>query len=84
MKEIQMTKKEIADLIEAFIDGRSGDWDWDDFISIKQSDPEIESIRSKCAKLPEKFPPTVKGHYCAPDGFIELKGMVKELREANA
>jgi hypothetical protein len=81
---MKMTKNEIADLIEAFIDGRSGDWDWDDFISIKQADPEIDSIRAQCAKIPEIFPPTEKGYYCAPDGFKALKGLVQNLREANA
>jgi hypothetical protein len=79
-----MSKSEMAELIEAFLTGVSDDWDWDDFISIKQSNPEIEQIRLRCANLPWEFPPNRPGDYCNDDGAIILKNYVRRLRERGA
>ncbi len=77
---VEMTKCEAADLIESFLNNVTGDWDWDDFISVRQSDPELETIRKRSAGLPEEFPPVEKGHYCGPQGIGVLKEFVVSLR----
>jgi hypothetical protein len=44
-----LTAEEIAGYLENFIEGRSGDWDWDDFTSIPITDPALEAIRQEAA-----------------------------------
>ena len=77
-----MTKTEIADLIESFLDGSCGDWDWDDFIHTRLNDPELENIQRRCDRLPLEFPPTERGHYCGAEGVEVLKKMVEDLRRS--
>ena len=75
-----MQKAELADLIEKFVNGTAGEWAWDDFISVKQSDPEIEEIRRRCAKLPVEFPPKRDREYCSEEGAAVLTDFVQLLR----
>lgn len=75
-----MTKREIADLIESFLDGSCGEWDWDDFMNERLSDPELKEIQVRCASVPQEYPPTERGHYCGPEGLKVLKQMVTDLR----
>ncbi len=76
----KMTKGEVADTLEAFISGSSKDWDWDDFISLRLQDPELDKIQKECAVLPDKYPPKEKGQYCSPEGIEVLKNIVIKLR----
>jgi hypothetical protein len=64
-----------------FLLKKDGAWDWDDFISIRLSDPKTEQIRKLCANLPEQFPPSGSGQYCNEEGMEFLRKLVKELRE---
>lgn len=75
-----MRKDELANLIEAFLTGQSGNWDWDDFVSVRQPDPETEEIRRRCANLPLEFPPRHEGEYCNEEGMAILKGYISTLR----
>ena len=81
---INLTREEVASEIETFLDGSGGTWDWDDFLSIKISDPELEAIRQRCADLPYEFPPREAGHYCSPEGAKVLRSIVRELRRDSA
>lgn len=74
-----MKKVELKKLILDFINDESGEWDWDDFISIKQNDPEIEEIRQFCLNLPENYPSPNPNEYCNEDGVIELKKIAEKL-----
>jgi hypothetical protein len=78
---IKMTKEEVAETIEAFLSGTGGQWDWDDFISVRQKNDYLENIRSICANLPLEYPPDKKGHYANDEGLKILKEMIKELRD---
>ncbi len=42
------TREEVAQYIENFIDGRGGEWDWDDFTSVAIKDPYLDRIRRQC------------------------------------
>lgn len=75
-----LTKKQTVEILEQFITNKGSDWDWDDFISIKQKDPEIEKIRQLCAELPERFPPIVSGNYCNEKGLEVLKKILIDLK----
>ena len=76
------TREEVALIIERFLAGTGGGWDWDNFCSIEIVDPELDHIRLLCAGAPETYPPTEKGHYCNAQGLDYLRGIADELREA--
>jgi hypothetical protein len=63
-----MNKKELAALLRTFVAGTSGKWDWDDFISVPQRDPEIEAIRQRLLTIDQQYPPTKPGEYCNEHG----------------
>jgi hypothetical protein len=76
-----MTKAEIANLIQSFLDDSCGEWEWDDFLHTKLNDPKLEEIQKHCANLPLKFPPTEREHYCGVEGLEILKKIVGDLRQ---
>lgn len=75
-----MTKQEVAELIEGFLNGTCGEWDWDDFISLKHEDPEIEEISVRCSKIANEFPSLQEKHYCSQEGETALKQLAQSLR----
>jgi hypothetical protein len=77
---MKMTRTEVADKIDAFVNGKGGKWDWDDFVAIRLSDPELDAIRQKCVSVREEYPPTTPGDYCSPAGMEALRGILSELR----
>lgn len=81
VKKIGMSRGEMADIIERFVDGICGPWDWDDFCSFPIVDPALDAIRVRCIGLPQEFPSSQKGHYCSEAGIAVLREMVKELRQ---
>lgn len=44
-KPKKRTPAEVAGFIRDFIDGTGGEWDWDDFTSVRLANPELEAIR---------------------------------------
>jgi len=50
-KPVRRTPDEVANYLDDFIDGSSGPYDWDDFISLKIADPALEGIRARAASL---------------------------------
>jgi hypothetical protein len=79
-----MTKNEMANVIEAFINGQSGEWDWDEFISLKLSDPDLDAVRKLCSSLPEIDPSTDHRHYCGERGMEIMIRLVNDLRAGNS
>ena len=73
--------QEAAAVIEAFIDGRSGKWDWDDYTSIKKKDDFLESVRLRCARACDDYPAKDKGVYCSADGIAVLRALAQEIRK---
>jgi hypothetical protein len=73
------TRSEAAEQIANFLEGKGGNWDWDDFISLRCDDPFIEEIRKRCVSLPDRYPPAGKG-YCNEYGLRELEEMLNLLR----
>jgi hypothetical protein len=78
---MKLSTSEIAAIIERFLIDKDGPWDWDDFISIRLSNPEGENIRKICANLPERFPPIISGQYCNEEGLKVLRNLIEELRK---
>jgi len=63
------------------LNGTGGQWDWDDFISVRQKDEYLENIRTICDNIPLEYPPDKTGHYANDEGLNKLHAIVKELRE---
>jgi hypothetical protein len=76
---VRLTREEVADIIEAFLNGTGGRWDWDDFCSIRIKDPDLDAIRRRCADLHEEDP--YPAQYCGPAGVEIVRGFVAALRK---
>ena len=77
------SREEVARTIEDFVNSRGGPWDWDYFISVPIDDPRLESIRARCARLDEEFPPSRPGAYCGEGGFDVMRQFIHQLRESD-
>jgi len=77
---IRRSRAEVAEIIEQFLDGTGGRWDWDDFCSIRIKDPELDAIRLKCVTLHDDDPH--RYHYCGEVGIAVMRGFVDTLRKA--
>lgn len=69
-----------ADLIERFVAGRAGDWEWDDFLSVRQDDPLVEAARSECASIQDRYPADETTQYCNDSGSEALRELAGALR----
>jgi hypothetical protein len=78
---MKRTREQVAETIEAFINGTGRQWDWDGFISIRLDDAELEAIRQKCITIPDQFPPTTKTEYCSGAGLQVMRELVQSLRQ---
>jgi hypothetical protein len=78
-KPKQRTREEVAEIIDQFLKGTGADTDWDDFVSVRIADPELEEIRKRFLMIDEEYPPTNKYSYCNDQGAEILKDYVKQL-----
>ena len=65
---MKRTSEEVVSYLCEFIDGTGGERDWDDFVSIRIADPQLDSIRERASRFPD-------------GGLGELQAL---LREAEA
>jgi hypothetical protein len=82
VRSVHRTKPEVASIIEQFLNGTGGKWDWDDFCSISVADPYLDSVRMRCLELPLTYPPEEKGHYCSQAGVEIMRELVAALQAA--
>lgn len=48
---VDLTPSDVASYLEDWIEGKGGEWDWDDFTSIPITDPFLESVREEATAL---------------------------------
>ena len=46
-----LTAEDVVGYLEDFIEGRGGEWDWDDFCCIPITDPPLEAIGQEAARV---------------------------------
>ena len=81
MRKTHMDKTQLASLLENFLEGSGGEWDWDDFITATElDDDKLESIRRKCVLLSAEFPPEKSNEYCNEQGRQVLRNYINLLR----
>jgi hypothetical protein len=76
---VRRTPQEVAKLIEGFLDGTIGRWDWDDCCSFRIEDPALDAVRMQCVDLHEEH--GHPGQYCGPAGIEILRQLVASLRK---
>ena len=67
------SRAEIAKTITDFIEGRGGEYDWDDFTTYPLKDPDLEKIRKECYEVCVRFPRRTKTEWCSDEGRDELQ-----------
>lgn len=78
---VNRTNLEVADIIEAFVEGTGKKWDWDDFCSLRIENQNLDAIRVKCINLAFTHPPFPEDGYCNAEGIQILREIAKELRK---
>jgi hypothetical protein len=73
------TREDVARSIENFVNGRGGPWDWDDFISCRIADVELDAIRIRCLRIQSEYPGNL-GQWCNEHGIDVLRDLAKQLR----
>jgi len=74
----------VADLIDRFLDGDVGPYEWDDFCSYRQLTSEMELLRVESAKIETEFPATTSDQWCSAEGIERLRGIALRLRNETA
>jgi hypothetical protein len=84
MNKRNLTREQVAKIIEDFLEGTGGEWDWEAFTDgYPLSDSRLEEIRLRSMSLPTEFPPTTRREYTNEQGRHILRQYVKELRTLN-
>lgn len=83
-RRAQPSRADVADSLEAFLDGTGRPHDWSRFLSTRLGDPGLDAVRERCRHLPEEFPPERPGEYCSDAGRQVLRSLVLELRQGSA
>jgi hypothetical protein len=71
----------IADLLKRFLAGNTGPYEFDDFISSPENDPELDAIRIRLARLPDEEPSGDPGEYTNDRGREVICSIIKQLEE---
>ena len=77
----RLGRQDVAHILEEFLEGRGGPWDWDDFISVgKVADERLKQIQRHVNLLSEECPPETPGEYCSEQGREVIRRFIAELR----
>ncbi len=72
---------EAADLIERFVAGTCGPYEWDDFLNGSRKDSEIQKIRGECEQVEIGFSARSNSEWCSQEGGHALLGIAIRLRD---
>lgn len=80
-KKSKLSKLEVAQILQDFLDGTGQPWAWDDFtLGPSFEDSYLDRIRVRCLRLGEEFPPTKPHHYCSEQGLEVIRAYIRELK----
>lgn len=77
--------EEVVELLEAILKRTISDVDWDDFISVKIVDPELEKVRERVEEIwTEDSPYRVEGSIdptdLNPKGVAEIRRLIDSIQ----
>jgi hypothetical protein len=75
------TKEYIIELLERFVSGATEGWEWNDFVGVRITNPELEGVRQRCLQIAAQHPSGPWG-WCNTEGMDELSRLARSLREA--
>jgi hypothetical protein len=76
-----MSNREVAKILEDFLEGTGNPPAWDGFtLGMSFEDERLEQIRIRCAGLSQEFPPNAPNEYCDEQGRDVIRGFIRELR----
>ena len=81
------SKEEVIEVLDKFLNREDeiGPFEWDDFLSLRGRDTELNAIRDICSAVSEAFPANPSsGMYCSTGGVRLLQGLLDILREESA
>jgi len=79
------TNEEVVELLDSILDRTISDEDWDNFISIKIVDPDLEKVRQRVEEIwtensPYKVPHTIDPTDLNPKGVTEIKKLIDSIQ----
>ena len=78
---IDVSPSQAADAIDRFLQSRGEPYDWDDFTSVRCSNPVVEAARLRCIAIRDEYPPERPSEYCNSRGLEVLRELAASLRE---
>jgi hypothetical protein len=73
-----------AKVIESFVDGTCGPYDWDDFLNGSKKDAELQKIREECERVEIDYPACSEHEWCNDEGVRALLAIAARLRRGAA
>ena len=84
IKKYRLTRQEVAQLLENFLDGKGNPMAWDGFtLGMSFDDEEMETIRIRCANLSQEFPPEKPGEYCNERGRKVVRDYIEAMKASS-
>ncbi|HXN23961.1 MAG TPA: hypothetical protein VOA41_14575 [Candidatus Dormibacteraeota bacterium] len=84
IKKYRLTKQEVAEILQDFLDGRGRPLAWDGFtLGMSFEDEYLENIRIRCANLSQEYPPEHPNEYCNEQGRNVICEYIKQLTAAS-
>jgi hypothetical protein len=75
------TYLDVASILESFVEGTGGQWDWDAYItSMTFDDPYLREVQMRMIHLSDEFPVKKGMGYCGPQGLQVIRDYANELR----
>jgi hypothetical protein len=72
---------DVADILESFVEGRGGRWDWDAYITTMVfKDAFLQEVQNRMVHLSDEFPAEKGMGYCSPEGIQVIRDYAKQLR----
>lgn len=74
-------KNYLIDFFENFLSNSLREWDIDDFVNDKFSDPMLEGFRREFSDIPKKFPSCSNDEFCSLDGLIAIRDLISRFKQ---
>jgi len=73
-----------ARIIENFVNGTCGPYDWDEFLNGSKKDTDLQKIREECEHVECNYPASNEHEWCNDDGGRALMEIAARLRHEAA
>jgi len=80
----RMTRTQVIQAIEEFVNGTSKNYDWEDFLNQPIVDPFLDGIRKKCNDISDAYPSGSRNKFCSEEGLQKLRELAIQLRQEEA